>query len=99
MLRPYVTRCAGSPMPWTSRACDTPSCGAIRSTTGGWSRRATALRMARVLHVAAARLAVRAVLPAERRVHDAGVPRAPLQPRGARLLHVGLDHRLRPDQN
>src|SRR5207244_13274656 len=54
--------------------------------------------MARVLHAAAARLAVRAVLPAERRVHDAGVPRAPVQSGRPQLLHLGVDHRVRPDQ-
>src|SRR2546425_1025585 len=41
--------------------------------------RGRALRMARVLHAAAPRLAVRAVLSAEWRVHHAGGPRAPLQ--------------------
>src|SRR2546422_1536000 len=55
--------------------------------------------MARVLHAAAPGLAVRAVLSAERRVHHARVPRAPLQSGRARLLHVGVDHRLRADQN
>ena len=38
------------------------------------------LRVARGVHGADARLGVHAVLPAQRRVHDARVPRAPLRP-------------------
>src|SRR6266550_2946040 len=44
-----------------------------RGHRGGERTRGGPLRMARLLHAAAARLAVRAVLSAERRVHDAGV--------------------------
>src|SRR2546430_3926171 len=47
-----------------------------RGYGGGERTRGGPLRMARLLHAAAARLAVRAVLPAERRVHHAGVPPA-----------------------
>src|SRR3978361_711985 len=51
------------------------------SASGGRGRRARrgAFRVDRLLHAAAARMALRAVLPAQRRVHDAGVPGAAVQ--------------------
>src|SRR2546425_10966637 len=58
--------------------------------------RGRALRMARVLHAAAPRLAVRAVLSAEWRVHHAGGPRAPPQFGLAPPPPPGVDPRLRP---
>src|SRR5919106_3648637 len=57
------------------------------------------LRMARVSHPLVAGLALRAVLPAERGLHDARVPGTPVQLRLAHLLHLGVDRRLRAYQD
>jgi beta-glucosidase len=58
-----------------------------------------AVRDPRLVHPAAARLGVRVVLPAQRRLHHAGVPRAALLAGARWYLAVDLDHRLRADED
>jgi len=61
--------------------------------------RGRALRVARLLHAAAPGLVVRAVLTCAAACTRCRVPRAPLQPRRALVLHVGVHHRVRAHED
>src|SRR6266571_1628196 len=73
--------------------------GRARGVRGGERAGGGPLRMARVPHPAAARLALRSLLPEERRLHDAGVLGEAVQLGGADVFHLGVGDRLRPDED
>src|SRR2546426_4450400 len=66
---------------------------------GGERARGRPLRVARLSHSDAARLALRSLLPQERRLYDAGVLGEAVQLGSADVFHLGVGHRLRPDED